>query len=1010
MGWSVRSVTHLRCLGLFCGLFLSVASVSAGWLPDGTPLCTLPSGELIDRAVSDGSNGAIVVWDDNRSGAGTDIYVQRVDINGNALWMNEGVAVCTATGSQYNARLCSDGAGGAVIAWVDYRAGQNDIYAQRVDASGNVLWATTGVAICAETDNQISPTLVPDGGGGAIIAWQDYRSGTNYDIYAQRIGGNGTLLWAAGGREICVAANSQYYPEAVSDGSGGAVITWHDYRGGNYDIYAQHVNTAGVRLWTLDGVAVTVAANNQVSPKITSDGAGGAIIAWHDYRNGSNYDVYAQRMTSGGTASWTANGVAVCTAGKDQSDPQLISDGASGAIITWQDSRGTDSDIYSQRVNSSGTALWTSDGVLICGVTGGQSRPALVTDGSGGAIIVWEDYRSGGSSDIYSQKIVSTGVIQWSATGISISSAFSYQEIPQVVSDNLGGAIIAWQDERSGSSTDIYAGHVDGDGNAGWTNCGVPISTAASYQTSVRIISDGGGGAIMAWEDFRNNPDASDIYAQRVFSDGYRLWSKQGFPVSTSLQDQMRPAIAPDGSAGLLVAWEDTRNGSYDIYAQHVGSIQNIFWRLNGAVVCSTTAGTYYPQIVSDGAGGAIVVWENLVSGGTSDIYAQRLNSSGSQLWTAAGVAVCSATNHQNRPQIITDGVGGAIICWMDYRTGAYDIYAQRVNANGNTLWLANGVLICGATGGQTGVKMVSDGAGGAIICWTDSRGAAYDVYARRVNAIGTVLWTSDGVPVCNVSGNQYNSAIVSDGAGGVIIAWEDYRGSSADVYAQRLNASGTGLWDAGGVVASAATDQQTVVDIATDGSGGAIISWQDRRSGIMSDVYAQRLDSNGDVMWETDGIPICASDGDETWPVLTHSVAGHAIVAWDYFSGTTSDDIYAQSTSFVVSLLVEVPVPTAAPSRISSLDQNYPNPFNPVTKIAFTLREAASVRLCVYDIAGRLVRLLEEGLLDAGRHEVTWDGQDSDGEKVASGVYFYSLEAPQTPSLTESKKMVIVR
>jgi hypothetical protein len=177
-----------------------------------------------------------------------------------------------------------------------------------------------------------------------------------------------------------------------------------------------------------------------------------------------------------------------------------------------------------------------------------------------------------------------------------------------------------------------------------------------------------------------------------------------------------------------------------------------------------------------------------------------------------------------------------------------------------------------------------------------------------------------------------------------------------------------------------------------------------------MSDVYAQRLDSNGDVMWETDGIPICASDGDETWPVLTHSVAGHAIVAWDYFSGTTSDDIYAQSTSFVVSLLVEVPVPTAAPSRISSLDQNYPNPFNPVTKIAFTLREAASVRLCVYDIAGRLVRLLEEGLLDAGRHEVTWDGQDSDGEKVASGVYFYSLEAPQTPSLTESKKMVIVR
>ena len=495
-----------------------------------------------------------------------------------------------------------------------------------------------------------------------------------------------------------------------------------------------------------------------------------------------------------------------------------------------------------------------------------------------------------------------------------------------------------------------------------------------------------------------------------MFSDGYRLWSKQGFPVTTAVQDQMRPAIAPDGAGGVLVTWEDTRNGTYDIYAQHVGSIQNIYWRLNGAVVCSTAAGTYYPQIISDGANGAIIVWENLVSGGTSDIYAQRLNSSGSQLWPAAGVAVCSATNHQNRPQIVSDGAGGAIICWMDYRTGAYDIYAQRVDANGSMLWLANGVLVCGATGGQTGVKMVTDGAGGAIICWTDSRGAAYDIYARRVNASGTVLWTSDGVAVCAAAGNQYNAAMVSDGAGGAIIGWEDYRGSSSDVYAQRLNASGTALWDAGGVVACAATAEQTVVDITTDGSNGAIISWQDRRSGIASDVYAQRLDLNGDAMWWVDGIVICASDGDETWPVLTHSVAGQAIVAWNYYSSTTGDDIYALSTGYYTVAVPDELPRTAVPPRVAELDQNYPNPFNPVTKIPFTLREAASVRLCVYDIAGRVVRVLEEGLLDAGRHEVTWDGQDSGGEKVASGVYFYSIETPQTTSLTESKKMVIIR
>jgi len=1001
-----RSVMYFKCASFLCGLLVFAAPVFAGWLPDGTPVCSFQGDQYTGQVISDGSQGAIVVWEDNRSGVGSDIYVQRVGVDGDPLWTSGGVAVCKATGPQTYPQLASDGAGGAIIAWVDYRNGEHDIYARRIDANGQVLWATDGVAVCTAPSYQLVPTVTSAGGGGVIIAWEDYRNGIDYDIYAQRISADGTPGWAADGRKICGAAGSQYSPQIVYDGSYGAIITWHDYRAGNYDVYAQRVNLPGTPLWTTDGVAVSVEVNSQANPTIATDGASGAIITWQDDRSGSTWDIYAQRVTSGGTTSWTVNGVAVCTAANAQMYPRLVSDAAGGAVITWQDGRGADSNIYGQRVNSTGTSLWTPNGVLVCGVAGNQYRPALAPDGSGGAIIAWDDRRVAGSSDVYAQKIGSTGVIQWPATGIAVCSASDYQMSLDIVSDGYGGAIIAWDDYRSGTSYDVYAGHVDGDGNAGWTNCGVPISTAASYQTSVRITSDGSGGAIIAWEDFRDNPDASDIYAQRVFSDGYRLWSKQGFPVTIAVQDQMRPAITSDGAGGVLVTWEDTRNGNYDIYAQHVGSIQNIFWRLNGAVVCSTTAGTYYPQIVSDGASGAIIVWENLVGGGTSDIYAQRVNSSGSQLWPAAGVAICNATNHQSRPQIVTDGAGGAIICWMDYRTGAYDIYVQRVDANGNTLWFANGVLVCGATGGQTGVKMVTDGSGGAIICWTDSRGAAYDVYARRVNASGTVLWTSNGVAVCTASGNQYGSAIVSDGAGGAIIAWEDYRGSSADVYAQRLNSSGTTLWDADGVVACAATAEQFVVDIATDGSNGAIISWQDRRSGITSDIYAQRLDSNGDVMWETDGVAICASDRDDTWPVLTHSVGGHAIVAWNYYSSTTSDDIYAQSTSYILYAL-EVPVLPAAPAQVTSLDQNYPNPFNPVTKIAFTLKEAASVRLCIYDIAGRVVRVLEDSVLGAGRHEVVWDGKNSASEKVASGVYFYNLK---TPRLNESKKMVIIR
>ena len=154
---------------------------------------------------------------------------------------------------------------------------------------------------------------------------------------------------------ICTASGDQYYPQLISDGSGGAIITWYDYRSGNADIYAQRVDSSGAVQWIGDGVAICTASGDQWSPQLVSDGSGGAIITWWDYRGG-NADIYAQRVDSGGAVKWATNDVAICTASGDQSVPQLISDGSGGAIITWEDYRsGTDYDIYAQMVDSSGS-------------------------------------------------------------------------------------------------------------------------------------------------------------------------------------------------------------------------------------------------------------------------------------------------------------------------------------------------------------------------------------------------------------------------------------------------------------------------------------------------------------------------------------------------------------------------------------------------------------------------------------------------------------------------------
>ena len=109
--------------------------------------------------------------------------------------------------------------------------------------------------------------------------------------------------WPADGRALCTALDDQYSPTIVGDGAGGAIVTWYDLRSGtDYDIYAQHVLASGAvdPAWPLDGRALCTAAGNQLIPTIVTDGAGGAIVTWSDYRSGTGYDIYAQRVARSG--------------------------------------------------------------------------------------------------------------------------------------------------------------------------------------------------------------------------------------------------------------------------------------------------------------------------------------------------------------------------------------------------------------------------------------------------------------------------------------------------------------------------------------------------------------------------------------------------------------------------------------------------------------------------------------------------------------------------------------
>jgi hypothetical protein len=342
--------------------------------------------------------------------------------------MADGVPLCVAPGSQLYPKIVTDGAGGAIIVWEDARngIGNTDIYAQRIDAMGHVDWASGGLVLCSESSVQRAPKLVSDDSGGAIVVWNDVRPDDPNDelgdLYAQRVAGAGQVLWSSNGVSVCTHVTGQWEPSIVADGAGGAIVAWVDYFGISWedsDIYAQRIGASGELQWAERGLPVSATPfENQGAAVIAPDGAGGAIVAWHDW-GGNGIDIFAQRIDPAGNVQWTLNGIPVCSTPGEQLYPSISSDGVGGAIVAWNDGLTPNRDVRAGRINSSGVSLWGSAGALVSGAANEQQYPVIVSDGGGGAIVAWTDLRSKvtSSSDVYAQRVGPEGLIPTGVRG-----------------------------------------------------------------------------------------------------------------------------------------------------------------------------------------------------------------------------------------------------------------------------------------------------------------------------------------------------------------------------------------------------------------------------------------------------------------------------------------------------------------------------------------------------------------------------------------------------------------
>lgn len=376
-------------------------------------------------AVVYGGSSYFVAWNDTRNSWNNDIYGARVATNG-GVTDPTGILMSSAPNTQYAPAVAYDGTNYLVV-WHDYRSTINyDIYGTRVGPDGTVL-DTTGIAVSTAASHQTNPAVAFDG-TNYLVVWQDARSG-NYDIYGTRISKGGGVLNGSG-IAISTNASTQYYPDIAFDGTN-YVVVWQDYRNGAADIYGTRVGPDGTVLDTT-GIAVSTASNDQQSPDIAFDGTN-YLVVWHDYRSGTNYDIYGSRVNKNLAV---LDSLTISTASQNQQNPAVAFDGANYFVV-WQDYRNVVWDIYGGRVRASDGALFDGSGLAISLASYDQSSPVVAFGGTE-YFVVWQDYRSGSTYDIYGTRVTKTmGVLDGGVYGGRAISTDSYHEYYPAISKGI---------------------------------------------------------------------------------------------------------------------------------------------------------------------------------------------------------------------------------------------------------------------------------------------------------------------------------------------------------------------------------------------------------------------------------------------------------------------------------------------------------------------------------------------------------------------------------------------
>jgi hypothetical protein len=333
---------------------------------------------------------------------------------------------------------------------------------------------------------------------------------------------------------------------------------------------------------------------------------------------------------------------------------------------------------------------------------------------------------------------------------------------------------------------------------------------------------------------------------------------------------------------------------------------------------------------------------------------------------------------------LIETSDGGLVVAAISrsYSVGDYDVLLLKFDSVGTLLWTKT----VGGSGADYTEDLTETSDNGLVVVgYTESFGAGdRDVLLTKFNSAGALLWTRT---LGGSAEDGANSVVELSDGGIVVTGWtKSFGGADADLLLAKFDASGNHLRS--GILGEDVADRGYSIIQASDGrlvvSGSTESYGSGGRDLILASFTEDGITCVGQyVMPEIHDI---SPDTTTPGPVIATEVPSIITRTPSIVSPVPDITVVCQSPGTAVEEEPTVPI------TATLLYQNRPNPFNPGTRIPFALPEDGRVLLEIFDVSGRHVRTLVDRRMSAGRHSENWDGKDTAGNQVASGVFFYRL------------------